>query len=352
MPTGKIDMAEPLSSENKEVGWANFMHVLPKFLAKQRPSKIEIPVLHRIATSGTQHPSLPEAARQSAMELMIANEICRTRQETYDLVGTLRHNKVPNTKGGIRIGTKSGEVEIRYKTTMLLRGHLRQNGTIQVGQEPEKAVFAPHLKPYSTAETEEVYVGVTQNLDTLFGDFCDQADQHLAKASTLDEKLKAISYMQLWGSSTIHPFFDGNGRTFGAKMVLDLNRAGFALKAIPGLPELADLKPELEKNLLSTIGPHFASTFLDQSEIGLIPAEEVATLVETPEFFKAYMAQLAASIRVGFEAGPNAPGYVGQFIEASAHLLKMVLSRDGHIERSFYDKNIGPFMDFQRKAMR
>lgn len=352
MPEEPLVIREPLSSEGKEVGWANFLHVLPRFLANPRASKVEIPILHRIATSGTKHPPLPEDARRTAMELMIANEICKTREETYALVDALRKNKFSNRRGGIRVGGKSGQVDLKYQTSMVLRGQLRQNGRIQVGQEPEKPVFAPHIKPYFSPGLNEVYIGVTENLDKLFEDLCDQADRHFAEAATPEEKLKAITYMQLWGSSTLHPFFDGNGRTFGAKMVLDLNRAGFPVSAVPGFPELADLKPEMEKNLLANVGPHFTNVFLDQSGIGLIPERDAALVMETPAIFKEYMSQLASSIRTGFEAGPNAPGYVGQFIGASAHMLKLALSRDGHVEKGFYERNIGSFVDFQRAGLR
>lgn len=275
------------------------------------------------------------------MQMMLVHELAHNRQQALEVIGETLRAALPIDRGDVVVGRSK---RIRYRTTLLPRGHLRQNGTIRVNGGPEEPIFAPHLKPYE----EEVYVGATHELDKLFKGLCDQADAQLVGAVDLDAKLKAIVYMQLWGSSTLHPFVDGNGRTFGAKMVLDLNRIGFRVDAIPGLPELADLEPKLEKNFLATLGPKFTQVFLENEGIDLVPKKALQWFLESPDLYKEYMRQLSTAIRVGFQAGLEPQGYVGEYLGFGAFLLKLALSRDGHIERSFYDERIEKFVQFQR----
>lgn len=342
---------EPLSSEGKAVGLSNFLNTLDRFLVSPRPSKVELPIIHRIATSGADHGVLPPEVRQHAMEVMLAEELCASRAEFHDMVASIRSNGFSSEKGSLDVRHKNERKIVNYRTTVLRRGHIRQNGVIQVNKGPEKASFASHVKPYITGDLRESYIGLSTNLDLIFNDLCDAADAHMAAAETLEEKLKAITFMQLWGSSVVHPFFDGNGRTFGAKLLLDLNRMGLPAKTIPGLPELADLRPEVKENMFASVGPYFTQIFLEQSELGLIPAEESRFFIESPDLIKPYMERLERSIRTGFEAGPNAEGYMGQFVEMGAYVLNLVLSRDGLLDRSFYEERIDEFVSTQREAI-
>ena len=197
---------EPLSSEGKAIGLSNFLNTLDRFLANPRPSKVELPIIHRIATSGADHGPLPPEVRQHAMEVMLAEELCASRGEFHNMIASVRSNGFSSKKGSLDVHYKDERKIIDYRTTVLRRGHIRQNGVIQVNKGPEKASFASHVKPYITGDLRESYIGLSTNLDLIFNDLCDAADAHMAAAETLEEKLKAITFMQLWGSSVVHPF--------------------------------------------------------------------------------------------------------------------------------------------------
>lgn len=345
MPESAPTGFEPLSSANKEIGWANMLTALPRLLEKPRPSKVELPILHRLTTSGIEHPELPKTVRQTAMETMLMYELCDTREQVYGLVPSLRQQGIPCEEGHYRIQSPTGIKEIRYRTAFLRRGHIRQSGVLQVNNGPERPTYSPHTKTFGDDST---YIGLAENLGPVFDDFCDSADRHFAEAETVEEKLKAVVYTQLWGASVIHPFFDGNGRSFGAKLVLDLNRMGLPVRAIPGFPEMSDLNPLIKDNIFAGFGPAFVKMFLAKSGVELVPNEDVIELLETPQLIRAYMRALENAMREGFQQGPNAGEYIGQFIELGAYSLQLALSRDGHLEKSLYDENIEAFLREQR----
>ncbi|MBI2415947.1 MAG: hypothetical protein HYV33_04805 [Candidatus Kerfeldbacteria bacterium] len=344
----------PIPSEHKAVGWQNFLDYLPLFLKKPRPTKREITLLHRLTTHGTPLEPFPdENQAESVMRLITRdNPLVQTAEATSDIGGQaylfaldqLRTNPAfIRTPQQMRFTERRGlySSEVDFTVFMARRGHYRKYGNRSLNHGPREKIYAPHAKPFTNPDgSTELFIGLTDRLGPLMEELCDRFDQLFQRGEDMDAKLQAVMYFQLWGASVLHPFFDGNGRAFGGKLIVDLQRLGFDVRALPGLGEVDS---RLKHNALAGLGPVFLLNLLESEQISLFDQASATTMLNDPRLHKAYMTKLHDSIEKNMRDELSEGAFIQPYAATGADLLKVCLARDGFLDRSIYDDNIDNF---------
>jgi hypothetical protein len=362
----------PISSEKKAEGAKKFLAYLPRFLQRDLPSKQAVPLMHRIATVG-ELPVWPESLVEILLTELATRENPDLAQEkdkkdaTNNLKTYLRHvfRKTPDKWRQPKVikfsssgkGGKASSVEIR--PTALRRGHFRSVGGRTREGGASETIFTSHLTPIFTdaseKEIESVYIGPVYKLDEQFNSLCDRCDKLTREAKTLDEHLKVIVFMQLMGASVLHPFFDGNGRAFNAKLIYDLNKLGFPVKEMPTLPEFDE---KLAVNPFEDTSRLFLSEFLVQHALGLVRPNMVNVVVNTPHIYKGYMQGLHDAIAAQIQEGPPKDETLDLLLQNGVNIVKVYLSREAgraekrgesfgpptgdplHVDRALYSQEV------------
>ena len=356
----------PISSENKEEGWKNYLKYLPLFLQKNRPTSRALPLMHRLVTYGAESPGRPEWLQREAMARVItdSNPFVKDKEDLEGAVHSINQyfDYIVRTKPEaiytpqiINITSEAGSnFPMRFQVFMPFRGHVRQFGTRIIGRAKKEVIHAAHTKPLSTPrdgkEVEEIYIGLSEGLGTVFKELCNRADELMTAAlkdGTLEDQLRAAVYFQMWGVSVVHPFVDANGRAFAAKLILDLNRMGYSVNKMPGLSEVSD---RLNDNVLAWLGTAFLRQFLEQSDVPLMSPEDAPDLMGNPVALQKYMKSLKNAMERGIRQGIPTDGPLADLIHSGMFGLKLCLSRDGHIDRTFYDQNIHEVIEANRAA--
>ncbi len=355
----------PLSSDNKEEGWGHFMQYLPLLLKKDLPSRRAIPIIHRLATYGAKSQSIPENLSFDAMAHLIidSNPALADSKDLPAMLDPIKNyfDTVLRTKPDALYmthvmhlapqGMSGTSVPMQFNIFMPFRGHVRQYGTRTIGTGKKEVIHAAHIKPIEDPQgNEEMYIGLTEGLRPLFDEMSDTADELMKKAlagGNVKEQLRAAIFLQAWGATILHPFADGNGRTFAAKLVLDLNRMGFPVKKMPGLPEIHEL---LGENALAGLGPIFLRRFIERAGLSLLRSDQVLPLMNDLASRERYMASLHDAIQHGLRQGTSRDGPIWDAMESGMNAIKLCLSRDGYIDRTFYEANISSIVETNKNA--
>jgi len=349
-----------IPSEGKQKGWENFLKIAPALAEKGLSSKRELPLIHRIVTAQTPLPKRSDQDVISSMAHLVAdrNPYIRTPEQRSGIKGEVREyfNESQRTQTEI-IGREHGvQFEdpqasrvwgVRFTVSPYIRGHYRQYGKRRLNESPVETIDEPGASPVRLLKNgmivkEGLFVNVAEKLQPLMDELCARYDHEFTKAKSLEDKLSSSVYLYLWGLGIIHPFGDANRRTFEAKMMVDLRKMGFAVKDLPALPEVL---PQLEGNAILGIGPGFLSEFLKKENIPLIPKEDVSAFMANSVQYLKYMRELHAKIASRIREGFSKKSLIAPYIEAGVNTLKLCLSRDGFIERSFYERNINAFIE-------
>ncbi len=344
-----------IPSNGKQKGWENLLKIAPALAEKGLNSKRELPLLHRIVTAGTPLPKRSDQEVINSMVHLVAdrNPYIRTLEQKSGIKGEVREffNEAQRTQTEI-IGREHGiQFEdpqtshlwgVRFTVSPYIRGHYRQYGKRRLNESPIETIDEPGASPVrkfikGSVVKEGMFVNVAEKLQSLMDELCARYDREFAKAKSLEDKLSSSVYLYLWGLGIIHPFGDANRRTFEAKMMVDLQKIGFAVKDFPALPEVL---PQLEENAILGIGPSFLSEFLKKENIPLIAKEEVSAFMNNSGQYLKYMRELHEKIAIRMREGFSRKSLIAPYIEAGVNALKLCLSRDGLIDRSFYDRNI------------
>jgi hypothetical protein len=334
----------PIPSEPREPGWNAFKKFLPLFLdeTNTRPSQQETRIIHRLVTTGIILPDYPqEILDDSAVKILIRDKSRAVVNRVMDTVQRGEFSKEAAENGEILEGTKC-------KVFIPRRGHLRQLGHRITAENPRERIFASHAKPFFLEDGTARYYSLNKNIDELFNLLGKKYDELLEthKDADLDTKLMVIVYFQIYGAALLHPFWDANGRTFAAKLVLDLNRIGIDAQEIP---QLGEINKALEKNVLNLSGEKFVLEYLERHNIPLIPEEFLKDIQFDPHMYQPYMDQLEASICNGIEAGIDQDPQFMKFLESGAYVIRLALSRDGLIDDDIYQREAPGHIQKQRE---
>lgn len=322
----------PIPSDNKAEGWQRFLNHRDLLLERAYPSDREVKILHRLTTSGVKLPPFSDFMRAMAAVSILCDDMT---DEIHDEIATavMEIGDGKEVIARAERGELYGETKVRVE--QLRRGHLRQYGKKQTQDGTWHTVYAPHNKPFFTEEGEIAYLGLTSELGSVFAELCAAYDslREEVKDRPIGIKLEVMAFFQLWGASVIHPFYDGNGRAFSSKLVLDLNRAGIKTDK---MPELGEINPDLADNALAVAGEHFLQMVLQLNNIPMFTTEELPHVMNRPEYLRQYMTYLREAIRSGIANGVSQQSPYYPLIDSSREALMLSLSKDGHINPDYY----------------
>lgn len=320
-----------IPSEPTEPGWEAFQRALPTFLKNPRPTKRELKIIHRLVTTGIELPDIPtEIEFCSAVDIVV---------DIADISASTIFGMLPS---GISdqdpeiVEVISERTGIDLKVFLPRRGALRQYGKVDLDGNKKK-VFAPHSKPIFDEESTYCFQGLSCELDNVYEELCDLYDQYLSEASTLSEQLRVISFFQFWGATALHPFWDANGRTFGAQTVIALNRIGFSVKSVP---ELGEIHPNLSKSVFGGIYADFLCYFLESRGLRLLTQDQVAQAkTYYPKWMKGYMQHMRDSLLQAARRGVSNSLYDDVFfLKSGERLLALWLSKEGFIDSDIWER--------------
>lgn len=329
----------PIPSDLEGKGWEKFLQYRNKLLTGDRkPTDREIRILHALTTLGVELPKYSNHILEDAAANLLIRR--RSDREVFSVLQKIRQGVFSQERA------EKGEIlpNSRCKVSMPRRGNCRRYG-YRIRENGHERIYAPHGKPIN----DGLFVGLSENLEEVFQLLCskfEQLEQENA-GQDLDTRLKVIIFLQLWGASIIHPFFDGNGRAFGAKLVLDLNRLGITLDKIP---ELGEINPDLGGNALALTGERFLVYFLQKNHLPLINREDVALLLAHSQLYSRYMEILERGIREGISYGINPPRDYDAFLGSGVNVVKLFLSREGLIDRTLYENSIEELTEAARAS--
>lgn len=333
----------PIPSEPREPGWKRFKRCLPLFLnGKARSHDQETRIIHRLVTTGVDLPEYPqEILEDSAVKILLYNRSRAVVNQVMDTVQSANFSQEMAENGEVLEGSKC-------KVFIPRRGHLRQLGYRITDENQRERIFASHGKPFFLEQGSARYYGLNRNLDTLFSLLGSKYEELLEKHKNadLDTKLMIIVFFQIYGAALLHPFWDANGRTFGAKLVLDLHRIGINVEDVP---QLGEINEALAKNALNLNGEKFVLEFLERNRIPLIPDQFLLDIQFDPLTYQPYMALLESSIRRGIEAGLEQDPQFMKFLEGGAYVIRLALSRDGYIDDDIYEREAPRLIQQQRE---
>lgn len=322
-----------IPSEPKEPGWQAFLQARQILLhGKPRPTSSILPLLHRLTTHGVPLEKLPPEITAEAIIRVFMDEGHNEYQAIMAYQEILRSDFL----GALNDG--SGRINGRqYRIGILRRGHLRSFGKRENPDTHElQTVFAAHAKPIN----DGLFIGLEKGLDETLGKICEMYDHMMKEVKTLDEKLAAIIFFQLWGASVIHPFWDANGRTFAAHLVLSLNSIGFETDKMPGFPELHEI---IATNALAGIGPSFLNVFLEAHDLPLMTHEQLIRLTRDKRMRTIYMRLLREAIENDIACGTQFTEPLRPFRDGAMMLLKAWLSREKLTDHGQYYNARLPF---------
>lgn len=229
-------MAEAIRSANKTVGWRCYEREKPSFLSRPEATRRELMRLHEVICAPSETPS-NEVRRidfrsQLAMhERPDAAEIERRFKPHYEkITRRVPHEHVfPFLFDAFMASVPPAFAELVVLET--LSGHLRQFGKRSLNGGAWETVYAPHTCEFVNNITGASvwYVGLSKGLDEIYALLCDSFDAKMRAAKTQEDRLAALLEFNLVGVRLVHPFWDGNGRTFSAHSDLWLERLGIRL---------------------------------------------------------------------------------------------------------------------------
>jgi hypothetical protein len=362
----------PLSSENKREGWENFIKVLPKLLERGYDADYLLPLLHRLVTKGVKVNEVgSELEFEAAVRLVAEGQPGFGSKDMFlaaaDNMGPYFEQiktRVPSVRGvpqtiAFQVPGERKRRTVDFTVFIPFRGHYRQWGKRRTNGGAQETIYAPHQKPlYDTDASgktiERTYVGLTYRLKELADKLNRKGDELLEATKKIENpedrltaQLRAIAFTQLWGATILHPFADGNGRVFAAKLVYDLNRIGYAVREIPALPEIA---PELKENAFAGLGVMFLHRFSEATGTPLFRPEEPIEMMVNPDLLISYMEHLSDAIDTGLDTGVDESSVYFDLIDSGANAIRLCLSRDEFIDRSFFTDSIDSIIAQNRAA--
>lgn len=306
-PSGKptdtdLPTCELISSEGKEEGWQNVLARLPDLVRSTGSTRRELLALHEIASYGSRFmPPSPEMEEVFLEHLALndnpdAETIMREVRFRLDYLG-LSGLLTPRSRKAAKL--KVAKQFFRPHLRVDLRSEIRSVGTRQYADGRKEQVFDSHTLPIWTPEGNRFFLGLTYGLDELYGELCDRYDGMRSRATTIKQQIMAELYLQMIGTRLLHPFWDGNGRTFAAHLIVTLNRLGLPIDSIP---KENDIYPQGDDGfLLAYVNEKFLFEIIKPNFV--LTEEEVGEMDKNPLRRNDHMKRLYAAIRNVIEKG-------------------------------------------------
>ncbi|MBI4095553.1 MAG: hypothetical protein HY438_01695 [DPANN group archaeon] len=317
---------EIVPSEGKEQGWQTYVNSsLQDLLTTPHATAEELASLHT-AMAGHYAFALPQSFKDEA-------ETCLFTQDRAD--GAEKEQLLNKTAGAKSLKERrrvlrelcEKDTSINYDVQPV--GSLRSYGTRRTNGIEEK-VFASHTCMFTSNASElfgmgapEIYLGLSAGLDKVYKSLCTKYENLRNTAKTFDDVLAAEMFLQLWGARIIHPFWDGNGRTFGAHLALTLERQGIKIRKFQDMQGLVES--------LASLSDTFLNNVINDANLHLLSPQEVETLNVNHSARKQYMGALRTAMENGINAGVDTDGKYSAQIRKAAYLVKKYLFKQGFI---------------------
>ena len=227
----KVHFSAALSSNpsEKQEGFEALRQALPLFLERERSPVRDLKLIHRIVNG----PRTVRVATREEMKQKIAGFLGHMIGKHPDTLW--RHVKEIPVKRGThpKIQTTIYGHNINARFVLLHKGHFRQvfgtdkksvvydHKDIILRRPNKKAIAFPLPQTY-----------INEMMDHLGESYL----EHLEKAKTMDEKLFALAFFNVW-AYFVHPFSDGNSHALTGFNTVEFARLGFNLPGIPTLKE-------------------------------------------------------------------------------------------------------------------
>jgi hypothetical protein len=333
---------EIIPSYGKEEGWKRYVSSLDSLLVARRPASEELKELHRLMTGHLPVPSAAQLPHKTQLYILdredgeekqkILNE--RAKPQFEALEGTDDFSEIHDYLmeiTNIYEELCKEDTEIDYKPELI--GSLRAYGTRRIkGGEPG-TVFASHMCTFDGAGAfgaalaglpPPAYYGLSTGLDMVYTALCDKYDQMAQEAGTDFQKaLLAESFLQVWGTRVLHPFWDANGRAFAAHLGLTLERHGIEVREW-GVARCITAD-------LTALNDDFLHHVLGNAGLGLINMLDHYKIQLDHALRQEYMGRLKKELEQGIETGLDPQSSYWQYIRTAAWIIKKGLHRNGAI---------------------
>ena len=227
-----------------------------------------------------------------------------------------------------------------------ISGKVRTYGSRRISNEEEERVFPAHTCVFS--ETREAlekggqgmmiydmiaYYGLSKGIEEMYDAVCTKYDELISQAKDLDDVLLAEAFLQIVGTRVIHPFWDGNGRTFGAHLARTLHHNGVQgmrdyktqMKFVPGLSAMSNIFLEGHKDV--------SAYFLKDIGLSLVSGGIANARMSLDHGYRTeYMVKLRNGIEKLIDEGVNQDATYLDCIAQSAWQIKRVLLMEGLLE--------------------
>ncbi len=347
-PKVATEGCELISSENKGIGWANFLGHLPEMTKNQGSASRELIGLHEICTHGSEFPGASEEFRgvylhnlclmdNSSPEAVILAMRKAFGKLNAPTPGNLFKKYILRQSPTADDVINNAELDFSPELEVDIRSGIRALGKRKYKDGREEKVFMPHTMPFGVGESTQFFLGLTCKLDELYQEYCQRYDAMWNRATNAKQKLLAEMYFQLIGTLLLHPFWDGNGRTFGAHQVLALNRMGFPVRDEPRVKDICPEIPYGEDFLLTHVNEQFVRRIVEPEF--LLTEEEMGRMNYNPRLLHSYMKALHDAIR-----GPVENGLIETkfrpYILGAYHNMRIWLHRKGYWPYTENDHNL------------
>lgn len=334
-----VEVTELIPSTGKREGWQRFLDARDRFVQQPVPTRHELLQLHELVTPPARFSDMSERGKMEFIgELTFADrpdgdeKFRRAQQE-------LQENSPPEGATLDQFYTHVYNVlmelclrDTRVEPQESFNGVLRQLGVRSIHGQLPHAVYHSHMCVYGdgSGQGDIIYRGLSVELREVYAQLCNTYDTLMNRATTLDEKLAAEAFFQTVGTRPVHPFFDGNGRTFLTHLALTLTRAGFPC---------SDYDKLLQVSLgLTTITSNFLERLVNDVGIGFMTDPESMLMQIVPERRREYMKRLRAGLdeAINFVRDPNCR--YSMYFASAAWQIKRMLIYDGAVQPQDHEK--------------
>jgi fido (protein-threonine AMPylation protein) len=299
-------------SEGKEQAWETYQQERPRLLRERIPTAELLPALHEIATRHYGALSFsPDALNDLELQLLSLD-----RPDGRAFFAQVETRALARGEDDLERAIREGASEnTSISLNPKVSGALRRLGTRRIEGYPEEEVYAAHTQVFGNGLfVTGMYVGLSDGLGEVYGQLCAKHDELRARATNRRERLLGEAFLQLLGTRVLHPFWDGNGRSFGYHTALTLEREG----ASPGTyKELARLVRQL-----APTNDAFLTNTLNEAGLRILHPSEFSRLQVDPEYRESYMGKLRTTLEQNIARGLDRDHISFCFYDEVASLLE------------------------------
>ena len=238
-----MDLIEVVGSSDKHVGWQKFVGNLEDFLANPQSTSEELKRIHALMTSHAAADLTPKPIMEALTHDLYALDR-EDGQEKTELLHRWYKQRQVEFDGQHpyavfqelkRMHKQLCEPDTEVKLETVIPGELRKLGQRRIKHGEWTTVYYAHTNMYDNDNPSPVileehmpktYYGFTVGLAKVYAELCAKYDELMQQAGngTIEDRLLAEGFLQMIGTRVLHPFWDGNGRSFVGHIALMLER--------------------------------------------------------------------------------------------------------------------------------